>query len=250
MNILFITHQGRLTGSTYSIAFLAEGLAKKGHKVFLAGRVNSLLFSILKNSSVKLVPMRFKSKTDLQTIKKIRDVVNAENIHIINAQSTKDRYLTIFAKWLYNLPVKIVHTRRQKPESIGGWLQRWFYIKGTDKIIVVSDELKKMFIQKGFSPAHLQVIYNGTPASQYQNIKNERIEELKSQFAIQAGDVVIGCVARMKQQGQLIKALPLLNENIKVLFVGIPVGSLDDVIQRHQVKNKIIYAGHVSHNDA
>ncbi len=56
-------------------------------------------------------------------------------------------------------------------------------------------------------------------------------------------DIVIGCVARMKRQDQLIAALSYLEPTIKVLFVGIEPGSLDHWVRQHQVKNSIIYAG-------
>lgn len=249
MNLLITTYQGGLAGATYSIAFLAEGLAKRGHNVFLAGKEGSLLFSLLKGSPVHLIPMRFKSKIDMQTIRHMRNLVQSEKIDIINAQSSKDRYLTIFAKWLYKLNIKIVHTRRQKPESIGGWIQNSFYIRGTDKIVVISEELKRIFIRQGFPSDHLQVIYNGTPRSQYDVVKDERVEQLREKFNIKPHDVVVGCVARMKKQEQLIKALPLMDETIKVIFAGIPLGSLDHVIQRYRVKNPIIYAGDVDHHD-
>jgi glycosyltransferase involved in cell wall biosynthesis len=238
-----------MTGSTYSISFLADGLANKGHNVYMGGHDDSLLFSILKNTKVNLVPMRFKSKTDLETMKCIRDVVNEKNIQIINAQSGKDRYLTIFAKWLFNLNVKIVHTRRQRPLSSGGWLQKMFYVQTTEKIIVVSDELKNIFIRKGYPPDHLKVIYNGTPSSQYQNINQKRIDELRKLFDINENNLVIGCVARMKEQHQLVKALKYLDKDIKVVFAGIPVGSLDDVVQQTNVENRIVYAGNLSHDD-
>ncbi len=250
MNILFTTHQGGLAGSTYSIAFLTEGLARKGHSVFLAGKESSLLFELLKDTPVQLIPMRFKSKADLQTIRHIRDVVQTEKIDLINAQSSIDRYLTVFAKWLYQLDVKIVHTRRQRPESIGGWIQNNFYIKGTDKIVVISHELKNIFVQKGFPAGHLQVIYNGTPSAQYEGVKEDKVTKLREKYGIHPEDTVIGCIARMKKQEQLIKALPLLDERIKVIFAGIPPGSLDHVVQQCAVKNTIIYAGDVDHHEA
>ncbi|WKN32040.1 glycosyltransferase family 4 protein [Porifericola rhodea] len=249
MRILLTTYQGGLAGSTHSIAFLAEGLANRGHQVYLAGKKDTRLFEKLKNTAVHLVPMRFKSKLDMQTVKAIKELVEAEKIEVINAQSSKDRYLAIFAKWKYKLDVKLVHTRRQRPESIGGWLQNSFYIKGTDKIVVVSDELKNIFIQKGFPAEHLHVIYNGTPAEQYQNIDEQRVQELRNELALSSNDTVIGCVARMKEQDQLVKALPHLDENIKVVFAGIPEGSLDHYIKRYKVKQKVIYAGKLSHRD-
>ncbi|NJL76440.1 MAG: glycosyltransferase family 4 protein [Saprospiraceae bacterium] len=38
MNILLLTYQGDLAGSTYSISFLAKGLSAKGHTVVVGCR--------------------------------------------------------------------------------------------------------------------------------------------------------------------------------------------------------------------
>ena len=46
-------------------------------------------------------------------------------------------------------------------------MQNNFYVKGTDKIVVISDELKRIFIKHGIPAQHLHVIYNGTPRQQY-----------------------------------------------------------------------------------
>ena len=248
MNILITTYQGGMAGSTYSISFLARGLAEKGHHVIVAGKSGSLLFQLLQGSSVQLVDLPFTSKIDRKTVRAIRDIVIAHDIQLINAQSSRDRYLTIFAKWFYRLNVKLVHTRRQKPLSIGGWLHNSFYIKGTDKIVVISDELRLMFIRHGFPKDHLHVIYNGTPREQYQ-VSDSSVEGLRQRLAIDDHDVIIGCVARKKRQDQLIEALSYLDDSWKVLFVGIEPGSLDEWVTKYQVKNEIIYAGQLTHQE-
>ncbi|MFP4091472.1 MAG: glycosyltransferase family 4 protein [Cyclobacteriaceae bacterium] len=250
MKILFTTHSGGIAGSTHSIAFLTKGLAAKGHEVYLAGVKDTILHQLVKDSQVHFVPMPFKSKVDRATIRMIGELVREKQIEIINAQNSKDRYLTIFAKWFYNLPVKLIHTRRQRPESIGGWIQNTFYVKNTDKIVVISDELKNIFISKGIPAAHLHVIYNGTPLDQYAEVKQERVAQLREKYGIEPGDMVIGCVARMKRQEELIKALAHIDDKIKVIFAGIAPGSLDAYIRQYEVKNPVIYAGMVSHLDA
>ena len=248
MNILIASHQGGMAGSTYSISFLAKGLADKGHRVVVAGKSDTLLFQLLRDSAVQLVDLPFTSKVDRTTIQALRDIIVSHDIQVVNAQSSRDRYLTIFAKWRYRLPVKLVHTRRQKPLSIGGWLHNKFYVAGTDKIVVISDELRRIFIRHGFPEEHLCVIYNGTPREQYQ-IDESLVQRLRQRLGIEPGDVVIGCVARRKRQDQLVEALAYLDDAWKVLFVGIEPGSLDELVAKHQVKNKIIYAGQLDHQE-
>ncbi|WP_416867806.1 MAG: glycosyltransferase family 4 protein [Imperialibacter sp.] len=243
MNIFLLTYEGKMAGSTNSISFLALGLAKKGHNVYVGCRRESLLYALLENSGVNLVPMKFRGRFSLKDVLFLKQLIQQNNIHIINAQSSKDRYISIFTRWLMAKKVIVVHTRRQRPRSMGGSLQNWFYVKGTDKVVVVGDELKKVFIENGYPPSHLEVIYNGTPASQYDVVSSEKVEELRTRFGLRKGDRIVGCVSRMKAQPQLIQALALLPFDIRVVFAGIKPGSLDKWIEMHHIKNEVIYAG-------
>lgn len=243
MNLLFLTHQGDLSGATNSIVYLCKGLADKGHNVYIGCRRDSLIYELLKDTKVKVLEMTFKRKSDLQNMKEIRDVVLKYNIQLINAQSTIDRYTSILSKWIYKLPVKIIHTRRQVPKSVGGWLQNYFYVKGTEKIVAVSDELKNIFVRKGLPSNHMVVINNGTPKEKYDHIDPTIVNELKQKHDIKETDLVIGCVSRLKKQTQLIKALQYLPSNIKVIFVGINKEDLESELIKYDIKNEIIFAG-------
>ncbi len=245
MNILLLTYQGDMAGSTNSIAFLSKGLAERGHRVVVGCRKESLLFSMLKNTPVIVEPMVFRGRFDRNNIRHTRDIVQKYSIELINAQSSYDRYSAILARMLYRLKARVVHTRRQPPRSDGGFIQRMFYIAGTDKIVVISDSLKKIFVDKGYPSHHLEVIYNGAPVQRYSSIDENKIKELRSRFNIQPDDIVVGCISRPKKQDQLIRALKLLPESYKVLFAGIEQSFLDPLVQELGLKNEIIYAGNV-----
>lgn len=246
MNLLFLTYQGDLAGSTNSIAYLSKGLAERGHTVVVGCRRTSLLFELLQESKVIAYPMTFRHKLDGANRRQIRDVVHQYQIDLINAQSSIDRYTSIFAKWQYKLSAKLVHTRRQTPKSVGGFLQNWFYVKGTDKIVCISPQLKQTFVNKGFPSEHIQVIYNGLPAERFQQFSDDQVLALRQKYDLSPDDLVIGCVSRLKNQEQLIRALPYLPASIKVLFVGIQKGHFDELVQSLQIPNPIIYAGKVS----
>jgi L-malate glycosyltransferase len=221
MNILFLTYQGDIAGSTNSISYLAKGLAAKGHSIFMGCRKESLLYKMLENTAVHLVPMTFKSKIDFRNMRQIRDAVKKHNIQVINAQSSWDRYSSILARWIFRLPVKLVHTRRQKAESIGGVFQNLLYVSGTDKIIAVSEGVKESLIKKNIPEQHVHVIYNGTPYEKYQKISDNVVAELKEKYNIKPNDFVIGCVSRKKKQEQILQALDCLPFKVKLILVGI-----------------------------
>ncbi|MEM8526717.1 MAG: glycosyltransferase family 4 protein [Bacteroidota bacterium] len=245
MNLLFLTYQGDMAGSTNSIAYLSKGLAERGHRVVLGCRKESLLYQLVADSKVIRYPMTFKSKWNKESLQQIKKAVEKFDIQLINAQSSKDRYLSIFAKWKYKLPIKIIHTRRQTPKSVGGFLQNWFYVKGTGKIVTVSEQLKNTFIQKGIPAEHLHVIYNGIPKAKYKQYSEEKVAALRQKFGLKSSDIVIGSISRLKKQEQIIRALPYLDEKIKVLFAGFEAGIFNKLIAELNIKNEIIYAGKI-----
>lgn len=247
MNLLLLTYQGDIAGSTFSIAYLAKGLAARGHQVYVGCRRESLLYSLLQDSTVHPVAMEFRGKFDRKNMQHIRELVQTHDIDLINAQSSKDRYHSIFARWIHKLPVKVVHTRRQKPESIGGWLQNTFYIKGTDKIVVISDELKNTFVSRGFPASHLQVIYNGLPRERFESHDPARTAAIREQYGILPTDRLIGCVSRKKNQEQLLEALQYLDKDLKVLFVGIEEKELNT--REFPVAQQLIFTGQVPTED-
>ncbi|MDH5604119.1 MAG: glycosyltransferase family 4 protein, partial [Cyclobacteriaceae bacterium] len=245
MNILIITYQGNIAGSTNSISYLATGLARRGHTVVVGLRKASLLYKMLEDTPVIREPMVFRSRFDLKNMRHIREVVTKYNITIINAQSSIDRYTSIFSKWLYSLPVKIIHTRRQPPKSIGG-LQNLFYKAGTDAIVVISDTLKDIFISHGIPENHLKVIYNGIPASRYQEWSEATVQALREKYQIQEGDTVIGCVSRLKRQKQIVEAIKLLNRPaVKLFFAGIEKIDLQQTGILEGLQNEVIFTGTV-----
>ena len=252
MNILILTYQGDIAGSTNSISYLARGLSEKGHNVYVGCRRESLLYSLLKDTKVNLIGMTFKSKLDYKNMKRINEFVKKYNIDIINAQSSKDRYTSIFSKILYRFDSKIVHTRRQTPKSSGFFLQNWLYNKFTDMFVAVSDEVKEELIKGGIAKDKIRVIYNGTPNYKYENIDTSQKEVLKKKYDIKENEFVIGSISRKKEQDQIIEALALLPSNCRVIFIGLnndQFESYKPIIEQNNLQDRIISLGMIEGKD-
>ncbi len=247
MNILLITHQGDMAGSTNSISYLAKGLASRGHNVFLACRQESLIFQLLKDSKATAVPMQFKGKFDFANAKEIARFCANNAIDIVNAQSSWDRYGAGLAKLFYGLKAPIIHTRRQMPKSSGLFIQNWFYLLTAKEFVAVSTQVKDGLEKLGIPSARIKVIENGTPSEKYvlPKIEDEQ-QRLRIKYNITPSDVVIGCVSRLKEQVQLLLSLAHVQTSVTVLFVGIEeTDDLKDAskgLERH----RIIYVGAVS----
>ena len=98
-------------------------------------------------------------------------------------------------------------------------------------------------MKKGIPENHLHVIYNGLPKENFKLIREDIVQTLREKFNIKKGDVVVGCVSRKKKQYQLLQALKNIDSSVKVIFAGIPPGTLDENIEEEKVQQEIIYAG-------
>lgn len=250
INLLIITFQGDVSGATNSLIYLSKGLAEKGHNVYVGCRVESLLYQQLQNTNVNMIAMKYKRKFDWQFMQHLKTIIIEKDIHIINAQSSWDRYSSIFTRWLFKLPVKVVHTRRQVPMSMGGFFQNFLYHYGTDKIIAVSSGVKEELVKMGLPAHHILVINNGTPREKYEKLDYSFINHLKSEYKIEDNQFVIGCISRLKKQIQILKALQYLDEQVVVIFVGIESNAeFEKIISRYKIPHKVIFIGNVSSSE-
>ena len=244
MNILFLTYQGDIAGSTLSITYLARGLAGRGHKVFVGCRKESLIATYFKDSDVQVIPMIFRSKMDMKNARHIAQVCRQHAVDVINAQSSLDRYTSILACKLFGARAKLVFTRRQVSKSLGG-AQSWLYRWGTDMIVAVSEPIKESIMNDGIPASHITVIRNGTPASKYSDPQPARTEALRQKFKVSKSDFVLGCISRLKEQKQIIDALHLIERPVTAIFVGIDHIPGADVASAATKGHRIIFAGRV-----
>lgn len=251
LSILFITQEDFLAGSTFSVFFLARGLADKGHRVFIAAREDSLLQHLAVSAHIKFFPITLKSRFDLAGVRQIKSIVRNYRIDLINAQSSKDRYASVLCRWIYQLDTKVIHTRRQLSLSVGGPIQNLFYVNGTDKIVAVGNGVKKSLEQGGVPGKHIKVIFNGTPSDKYSSLNEQYLKKLRQKFDIKPSDLVIGCISRRKLQDQLLSALNHLNKPAKVIFVGIKEDDeLRRIIGGFKLPHKVFFEGNVPSSEA
>lgn len=240
-----------MAGSTQSIAMLASGLAQRGHHIWVGCRKESMLFEMLGNSGVTRIPMIFKGKLDLANAREIARWVKQEKIQIINAQSSYDRYTSIWAKWLYGSKAKVVHTRRQKPMSSGGFLQNQLYNKGADAIVAVSGGVAEALQQLGIRAEKISIIKNGTPVDKYTSMDPALTERWRKKLDLEAGRFTIGCVARRKNQEDLLLALALLDFPTQVIFAGISREDVDQEILKsvNEGQHRLHFMGELAQRD-
>lgn len=244
---MITTQYGKVAGSSYSILWLAIGLHDLGHMVTIATPKNSFLAKMALENGLHLFPIDFRSQVDLFAARKIALYIKKNHTEIVYAQESRDRYVSILAKIIYRLEVKIVLARRQRIADNHAF-KRWVHQSFSSKIIVVSNGLKVKMIQKGFDENHLQMIHNGIPLHEF-TLERRIIDELRNRYHISTDQLIIGCVARLKRQDVLIEAIRLLPINYKLLLVGINEDeckkAFPTITISPEVKDRIIFTGEI-----
>ncbi|MCY4419182.1 MAG: glycosyltransferase family 4 protein [Cytophagales bacterium] len=241
--------RGTLGGAMESLSFLADGLARKGHRVYLLCRKDSLLHKKMENiwdTQVRLVSIGKERWWNFGLIQKIARLIRDRQIEIVNAQEGYSLRLIILIKICYRIHAILLDTRRHIPRN-PIW-KTWFYTRWIDHHIGVSKEVKEVLVRKKYPPHKIEVILNGTPPEKYQIPKKEiDLESLRKKHNLKKQTPILGCVAVMKEQMQILKALPYFPDEVVLIFVGISeTPSLKKLCHQASKGKRVIYVGPVS----
>src|SRR2546430_14904280 len=89
LTILQLTYQGDGAGSTQSIFNLSQQLARRGHRVLVGCRAESLLARLAAGAGLEVVPLDFRRLGALAA--SLSDVVARRRVDVVNSHATRDR---------------------------------------------------------------------------------------------------------------------------------------------------------------
>ena len=149
------------------------------------------------------------SSFDIKAIKKIEKDINFSKIDLIHTNLNRcDLGIKLSKK--YNIP-NILHIREFGELDYECFSLRKNYIRyfneNVTKFIAISNAVSDYWVSKGLNKNKIQVIYNGVNEKQFIYNKKEKQEKIKIAFS--------GTIVPIKGQIQAIKAISLLNADIK-----------------------------------
>src|SRR3989442_5737201 len=113
LTILQLAYQGDGAGSTQSIFNLSQQLARRGHRVLVGCRAESLLARLAAGAGLEGVPLDFRRLCALAT--SLADVVARRRVCVVHSHATRDRRALTRLRWRGRLPVGFVVTPRTMP---------------------------------------------------------------------------------------------------------------------------------------
>jgi glycosyltransferase involved in cell wall biosynthesis len=239
LTILEITHAGHQAGSTFMIHSLCAPLARRGHRVLVGCRPDSLLGKLTADAGLPIVPLDFRRLGPLAGA--LARVIAQERVDLINSHDTRDRRALTWLRWQHRLPQAFVVTRHtmpltSPPELIAVGMS-------ADRTIAVSHAVARGLRRRLYPPARLRVVPNGID---FARVDAAPSPAAMARAAAALGDVagrpVIVVLARRKDQHILLEALTAVQRPVVVACVGIePDAQLLALEARVPPRHRVVY---------
>jgi glycosyltransferase involved in cell wall biosynthesis len=239
LTILEITHAGHQAGSTFMIHSLCAPLARRGHRVLVGCRPDSLLAELAAKDGLPIVPVDFRRLGPLAEA--LACIIARERVDLVNSHDTRDRRALTWLRWQHRLPQAFVVTRHTMPLTSPAELLAVGL--SVDRTIAVSHAVARGLRRRLYPAARLRVVPNG--------IDFARVDAMPSPAAMScaaaalgdvAGRPVIAVLARRKDQHILLQALQAVQRPVVVACVGIePDAQLRAGEARVPPRHRVVY---------
>lgn len=208
-------------------AAIFSGLSRLGASVTVMGKPAAEHLETLKSGSVDVIDFEFKSRFDLQGMRRLKRTVTELKIDLVYALS--NRALSSAVIGLFGHPVKIA-AYRGTVGHISWWdPTSWFtYLNPRiSKIVCVSKAVERYLVDIGVPQRRLTTIYKGHDPNWY---RCDSLHPKRSDFKIPPEAFVVSCTAVMRS----VKGIDDLLAAVSLLVAEIPnlhlllIGSIKD----------------------
>lgn len=271
-------YEPHISGVTTSIKMLKTALEKMHHEVYIvtANLDNNKFIYDKKNKIIYLPGIKtgiYETKLTGIYSKKAMKIIKEWNLDVIHSQTEfgVGYFSRIVAKKL-NLP--IVHTYHTLYEDYVHYvthghfdnfakklaikITKYYCEKRCDELIVPTDKIKDLFINKYNIIKQVNVIPTGIDIDKFKITPSmkKNIQSIKNKYKIKDTDFIIGSVGRIAPEKSFdkllynIKDMIKVNTNIKVLLVGggPDLDNLKKLTKKLNLENYVIFTDKIDYD--
>ena len=194
---------------------------------FLREENRRQFWAYIKNSPYKLgLLINFGNKLEIE--RRIFDKSRFPHKSAENPQISASNEIIIYSRdqficWFLSfLNRKFIYEIHSFPKNLFWYKRLW---RRAYRLVAITQGLKNLLIKQGIRAEKITVAPDGVDLEAF-NAVNQSKEELKIELGLPAGDFLAGYVGKFKTLGMekgiktMIMALPLLEKDIKMVFVG------------------------------
>lgn len=234
---------------------MAEAFKARGAEisfVFPDEPLQKLKDSLLKAGS-KVFIMPTIGRFDLKAIFKLAGLIKKEKIDIVHSNFDRANLCSCFASYLARAPVYIWHQHNFMGSKANVIRRLFLKLLGimADKVIVITDAMKKNLVSVGLNERKIKIIYNGIKIEKFNFDSKSTADVLKKEFNIDLSFTVLTCIGDARpEKGHifLLKAFSEINKKFPrsiLLLIGAKNGpcyeDLRSETERLKLGSRVIF---------
>lgn len=226
IRVLHIDAEFSWRGGQQQVVYLLEGLLNRGYTTKIICQPNSEFHTYCKRKNLPVHPVRMVNELDIVAGFRIAAITRKEKFNVIYAHSAHALSIGLWTK-LWNPPLKLIALRRVDFHLQHNILSHVKYrTRLVNKIICISDGIKKVLLTDGIAENKLITIHSGIDPHKFDSVKPYK--DFHSAFDIPEDHLIVGTVAALakhKDYPTLLQAARIvLDQEKKVTFVALGTG--------------------------
>ena len=210
LNILHLINYPGKGGSEKYILSLMEKLHDKSCKIYFGYSEPGPMLKRVKALGVQIYNIPMRSPCDVKAAKTLKALCRELSIDVVHTHFLRENCISILSKFLGNRVVIINSNHLLLNTNIFKSLGNGLITLGDDRLIAVSNAVRKHLMAEGVITQKITVIHNGVDIDYWKGRRNYNI---RREFGIDRNDFVIVSTARFSEE----KGHIFLLESIKQL---------------------------------
>ncbi len=230
---------------THYLSRLVVRLAELGVEMHYAGSPRDKDFAALERGGVRCHEVLVRHKLDLRCRWKVRRLLDRLSVDLLHTITGRDAYVGLKARARRGVRVLVRRGAYPKLSRFDPVDRLVYGPRGADRLLVVSDDLKRHMVERGVAAERISTVYTG--------IWSEHLEparrDLRAEFAVPADRALLGLVGnlrRVKGFDLLLDALPGVKTPFQLLVAGRDYESQRREIERRGLGGRVTLLGYVA----
>jgi len=267
LKILQVAYKSEITGGEKVLLNLVKHLRRRGHHLLVVCPAHGPLVEVLRREDIDVKVVPLKKSYDFVAALRLRNLILREGVQVLHTHGMLVNIVGRIASKLAHVPVSVstVHLTRElssggRAENIREGLKANYYraldnstARFNDRIIAVSESVRRDLISQGISPDKLVVIKNGIEFEGWQrpNGRKKQRARKREEFGI-GNNSVVGTITRFSKQKDVHTFLYAMSEVVRkyprvrclILGDGEQREDLEDLSTRLALNGSVRFLGY------
>ena len=231
--------------------FLARGQARRGRRALVAAPPGSDLLARAAAEGIETIPFAARGEWDLAAGRRLAALAAAAPAALVHAHTAHAAALLVLAR-LFGCRARGVVARRVSFPIRPPVLGRVKYAWGVDRVIAVSEAIRRVLLRQGLHPARVVVVHSGIDAGRFASGRREPARAgLLRAGAFPADALLVGTVGHLaahKGIDRFLEAAALLARSTpRARFVVVGRGGEEEALRalaaRLGLGDRVLFAG-------